>query len=163
MTEQNPKKSGMRRSVRFLLIGSLAFNLVIIGLVAGVAMRHGGKGHAPRFSEGPGSPIVRALAPRDRRDMGMNLRKAYRSGELGLRNERKYYDALVQALVADPYDSEALRKARENLDVRQIDRRKIAVNIWLERVDKMSPEQRQAYGERLLEVLEKPKRKSSKD
>lgn len=168
MTDEAQNKPRMRRSVRILLIVSLALNLVIIGLVGGAFLGHGGKDKRSHMSfDGPGSPIVRALSREDRRAMGRSIREAYRAQVSDRGADTARYQALVSALAADPYDPEAVKLAREMLDEANWGRRQIAHDIWLKNVDAMSIEQRQDYADRIREALKNhkrgPKKGSMKD
>ena len=159
MTNEPQNKPRMRRSVRILLIASLALNLIVIGLIGGAVLGQGGKGGRPHMSlDGPGSPIVRALSREDRRAMGKSIREAYRSQAKDRSADEGRYQALVSALAADPYDSEAVVQTRQVLDKTNWDRRQIAHDIWMKNVDAMSVEQRQAYAERIQGVLKDHKR-----
>lgn len=159
MMDDTQNKPPMRRSVRILLILSLALNLIVVGSVGGAVLGHGGKDKRAHMShDGPGSPIVRALTREDRRSMGRSIRKAYRSQVKDSAADTLRYQALVSALAADPYDPSAVKLAHQELDEANWGRRQIAQKIWLENVDAMSVEQRQDYAERIQEVLTNHKR-----
>ncbi|SHJ71584.1 Heavy-metal resistance [Shimia gijangensis] len=162
MSDEATKKPRMRRSVRILLIVSLALNLIIIGLVLGAALSHGGKGRGPdAYSDGPQSPIALALSWEERRDVGKKIRAAHRKHASDRKVEKIRYETLISALNGDPYDPDAVSMAREALDQASWDRRQIAYDIWVTHVGKMSVEQRQDYAERLREVLNE--RRSRRD
>lgn len=163
MTDDTQNKPPMRRSVRILLILSLALNLIVIGLVGGAVLGHGGKDKRSHMSHnGPGSPIVRALSREDRRSMGRSIREAYRSQVKDRAADALRYQALVSALAADPYDPEAVKMARQALDEESRDRRQIAQDIWLKNVDAMGVDRRQDYADRMQEVLENQKHRPKK-
>lgn len=154
MSDETQNRRNMRLSVRILLIASLGLNLIVVGLIGGAILRHGDKGRPPHMSaEGPGSPIVRALAKDERREIGKSIRSAHRAHRPDRDVDKAGYNVLVVALAADPYDPDAVRRAREGLDSAHGDRRQIALGIWFNYVDAMSLEQRKDYAARLEEVL----------
>lgn len=155
MTEEPPKKAGMRRSVRILLVLSLALNLIVAGLIVGAVLSHGGKErHSSRPMDGPGSPIARALSWEDRREVGKNIRKAHRDLSADRKADQRLYAAFLAALRADPFVPEEMRLARDALDQASRARRQIATDIWAAHVEGMTVKERQDYATSLEKVLE---------
>uniref|UniRef100_UPI003569FCF9 periplasmic heavy metal sensor n=1 Tax=Shimia sp. TaxID=1954381 RepID=UPI003569FCF9 len=102
--EQTDPRPRMRPWLRVLLVLSLAFNLVIIGAAAGLALRFGRAGPPPFLVEGPGSPMVMALSHEHRRAVGRSIRRAYHEAEDGRRARAASYRDLAGVLEAEPLD-----------------------------------------------------------
>ena len=151
MAETNTK----RRSplwVKILLALSLAVNLAVAGLVAGFVLRGG-----PLGGKGPGvgyaMPYVIALPKEDRRAVFGAVRNDPDLPGRGAR--RAAYREMVELLAADTFDVEAVRAvlARQAGDVGQV--QAVAQAAWLDKVAAMSTGERQAYAQRVQEVVSK--------
>ncbi len=164
MSAENTPKPRMRTWLRVVLVASLALNLVIIGGATGMALRFGHSGPPPMLSDGPGSPMIRALSHEHRREMGRSIRKAHKGQNERGRDKSGYYSTLVTLLEAEPLDLDALRDASVTVDSRFEIRREVARDIWLEQVSTMTAEDRKAYAARMRDILSHKKpRKSSID
>jgi len=160
MSAENTPKPRMRAWLRVVLVLSLAMNLVIIGGAVGLALRFGHSGPPPLLSEGPGSPMIRALSHEHRR----SIRKAHKDRAEPARDKTQYYTNLVALLEAEPLDLDALRDASAALDNSFELRRDVARDIWLGQVSAMSAEDRKAYAIRMRDILSRKKfGKSSPD
>jgi len=139
--------------VKLMLGLSLALNLAIVGLVAGMVLRGGPMGGKGPAAMGYATPYVIAL-PRDlrrgvfrgiREDKSLPDRKARRAD----------YRAMVKALRATPLDTSAvealLRKQADG--VARVQAR--GQTAWLNVVTDMSDAERAAYADRIEEVLER--------
>lgn len=158
MSTETTEKPRMKRWLRVVLVLSLALNLIIVGLVAGAAMRFGHKGPPPHVGEHPGSPILRALDHDDRREVGRSIRKTYRAYAATAESEQSFYLKLADVIEADPLQPDALRDASAALDMRMSERRVIAQKAWMEKVLGMSADDRRAYAERMREAAENRKK-----
>ncbi|WP_299295655.1 periplasmic heavy metal sensor [uncultured Tateyamaria sp.] len=137
--------------VKLLLGVSLALNLAVVGLVAGMVLRGGPLGGKGPVAMGYATPYVIAL-PRDlrrgvfngiRRDKTLPDRKARRAD----------YQAMVAVLRATPLDTAAVEDLlRKQADaVTRVQAR--GQTAWLEAVAGMSDIERAAYADRIEEVL----------
>lgn len=136
------------KGVRIALGLSLAFNLLVVGLVAGAVLRDGG----PRdrmVRDLDFGPFTEALSPRDRDE----LRRAYvqRAPDLrGARQEmRTDLQAFLAALRAEPFDPAALAQVMENQQGRMARRIELGQDLLLERLAAMDPQARAEFADRL--------------
>ncbi|MCH2068823.1 periplasmic heavy metal sensor [Shimia sp.] len=144
-----------RRLTRALLIGSLALNLLIIGVVGGAAISIRGHGSKPPVSDRYGSPHIKALTFDDKREVGRAIRDAYRKGDVDHRADHQHYKEALAVLRTSPFDEAALRDLVTTLDQASENRRKVAREVLLQKILSMSDAERAAYADRLQEVLEK--------
>lgn len=156
-----PKKNVMRGWPRILLFGSLAMNLLVVGLLAGAVLRHGperreGGAELRDFGLGPfGNAFTRA----DRRAIGNAMKD--KAGDLRKNREvfRQEFTLLLDALRATPFDAEAVRDSvvaqRLELEVRQ----DIGQQLVLERISAMSDEDRAKFADRLERSMNRNFRK----
>ncbi|MEM8978665.1 MAG: periplasmic heavy metal sensor [Pseudomonadota bacterium] len=163
MTDQPSPKSP--RWMKLLLIVSLTLNFLIAGIVAGVALRA-----APVIKEarsgGPGgagfAPMVAALEPEHRRDIGRNMRK-----ELSMtpRQGRQDMRRLLVIVRQEPFDRGAAWAIIEMHGKVTTERLTKGQKLLIDKLEAMSPEERAAYAERLDEVLSRKRgsRKGPKD
>lgn len=148
----------MSRWLRVLLVVSLAFNLLILGLIGGWAMKWGKHGphHMSRIEQ-LGGPMTRALDDADRRAIGRQMRAASR-GEGGNRAERH---ATIAALITELRKEEFDRDAAEALMAAQrghlTDRLALGQSLLLDRLASMAPAARAAYADRLQDGLDRRK------
>lgn len=145
---------------RLVLGLSLALNLVIIGIVAGAFWRFG-KDHDHAARRGAGAfaaPYVLAL-PRDDRHalrealqaQGPNDRRAAR---------RASYEAVLAALRAEPFDSDALAAALKRQREAAIAGQLAAETAWLRQIETMDRETRADYADRVERILDRKRRRS---
>ena len=164
MPEQTPETGGakprMRRGVRIVLILSLAFNLMILGLAVGAVLSGGPKGHRDMMRM---PAHVRALDHADRRAIGRGIRAAYKEGRFQKGAGRAQSEALADLIAADTVDRAALAGLLDDMERAKRGRYEVAREVWLDRVEAMSAAERAAYAARLREVLaemrqDRPKR-----
>jgi uncharacterized membrane protein len=141
--------------VKLLLGLSLALNLAVLGLVGGVAMRLGGMPGGPAAIN-YAIPYMRALPKENRGEIGKRMRADARDGKLPKRQEsRRAYGEMIALLSAETWDADA---ARAVLDGQSEHTRLIQIAAqahWFDQIAGMSVAERQAYAQRLREVLEK--------
>lgn len=143
------------RRVRFLLVGSLALNLLIIGLAGGAYLRGGGQ--PPRGFELQLGPLSDALLPQDRRQIGRDIRRELGDTGHNRRDRRAAFEALIQAVAADPFDPDTLRTAIERQQNRQVMLQNVALEAFLGHLNQMSPEDRNAFASRLKNSFQQHK------
>ena len=107
MTEDKDKKpGGLRPGLRALLIGSLALNLVIGGLMAGAVLGNKQAGDRPPREGDVLGAYTRALTKEDRREIGRSIREYHREqGGEGKLGPRKVLEDMLIALRAEPFDA----------------------------------------------------------
>lgn len=155
------KTSERRRRVTPLLAVSLVFNMLIVGIVAGFLLANsgdrGGRLDGPTRSL-VGTPFIRALEPEDRRALALEIRR----DDARLRENRSAlrarFEALLDALNADPFDPEAVRAIlREQRDI-ALRRQNIGEALLVDQLQKLSPDERAAYADRLARDLRRLRR-----
>lgn len=162
-TQPSPKP---RRLTRALLIGSLALNVLIVGIVGGAAIAIRGDGDKGPVSDRFGSPHIKALTFDDKREVGRAIRSAYRKSNVDHRADHQHYKEALALLRSSPLDEAALRDLVMTLDQAGERRRAMARDVFLAKILSMSDAERAAYADRLEEVLErgpKDKKHPSKD
>ncbi|SFK48247.1 periplasmic heavy metal sensor [Shimia haliotis] len=163
MTQTKEKKQ--RRPFRGLLVASLALNLLIVGVVGGAIVSHGGghDGGKPSAKDRFVTPYVQALSRQDRMAVGRAIRQSYQSGDHALMGERSLYFDTVDVLRAEVFDAQALNNTLLEIDVSAEGRRDVARRHFVERISQMTPEERLIYADRLEEILDRrDKHKSDK-
>ena len=134
-----------------LLFASLALNLLIAGIVVGWMASHG-QDRRPDF--GPvrglvGEPFLRALPDDQRRAMLRDvMREAPRIRE-SREGLRARFEAFLSALRADPYDPNAVAGLLKDQRAAALRRQDIGERLLLERLEAMTPEQREDYASAL--------------
>ena len=147
---------GMRPWLRVLLVVSLAFNLLIVGVAVGAAVKWSKwRGDHPARMEMGIGPLSRALSREDRRAIGQDMRKAFRDGRLNRGAHRAELEGLVGDLRAQPYDPAAVeaRLVRHGAVIES--RMDLGISLLQQRLVEMSSEERAAFADRLEEGLKK--------
>lgn len=152
-TDGQPPKGKKRRALRVLLIGSVTLNVLIIGVVGGAIFsfkRHDGPPVAgDRFT----APFVRAMSFEDKRAVGREIRRSYRSASVDRQADQARYLEALSLLRQSPFDGEALKVTVVALDEAGVNRRTLARESFLKRISDMSDAERAAYADRLEEEL----------
>lgn len=164
MTDNANTKPPMRRGLRWLLIGSLVFNVVVVGGVVGAMIAFD-----PHFDDRDDAFLyVRALEDEDRRELGKRIRQSMR-GDMHKPHHkrdksaiRKHYRAVAEAIGAETLDPDALSVLLTNRSDRFTDRRAHVQQIWISYIGEMSQAERQAYAQRILSMVQKHSSKRDK-
>ncbi|WP_299419305.1 periplasmic heavy metal sensor [uncultured Shimia sp.] len=142
-----------RRLTRALLIGSLALNVLIIGVVGGAVFSlRGGSDKGP-VSDRFGSPHIKALTFDDKREVGRAIRSTYRKSNVDHRADHQHYKEALAVLRTSPLDEAVLRNLVMTLDQAGERRRAMARDVFLAKILSMSDAERADYADRLEEVL----------
>lgn len=154
MNAETQKKPTMRRSTRILLVGSLAVNLLVAGLVVGAVVAHWQGDDGPRRSDiGFASPYTKALSHADRRAIGKAIRKHHRKAGENRAVIARQYQEVVTLLRAPSLDVPAVRGILAQQRQTAGSRHETAQLLWLDRLEQMTDAERGAYAERLQEIL----------
>jgi uncharacterized membrane protein len=139
----------MRPGLRWLLIGSLAMNLAVLGIVAG-AMLSGRDGGGPhRGIDIALGPFARALSDDDRRAVMRDLRQDGRL-QLPSRGDRNRNLAqLVSALRTEPFDPASLSALLNGQRDRALSVQATTQDALINRIAAMTPAARAAFADRL--------------
>ena len=146
----------MSRGMRILLLVSLAANLAVVGLVAGMLLlgpdhphRRPPQGHDFVF------PYTRAFSEDQRHELGRRLRGAFDEDRAERRSEQREggyldgYRAALGMLRADPFDAEAFRATLADQGAAARRRQEVGQQVFMDYVEAMSVDERRAYAERL--------------
>ncbi|ETX14767.1 membrane protein [Roseivivax halodurans JCM 10272] len=153
------------KQVRWLKVGlylSLAVNLAIAGLFAGMVLRDGPPHRGGRGPGHEGFLYLRAFTDDQRQD----LRRAFRE-EMGHdekdRGERRQafrerfldgYEQAATTLRQDPFERDALAQVLNTQAMRSREGRARGQQVLLDYLADMSPEARADYADRLLREIE---------
>lgn len=144
--------TSMRPRLRALLFGSLALNLAVLGVVAGLLVQ----GPPPRERmHDPVAPYTRAFDEDQRHALWQELRQHYRAARDrdGRPDVPGEYRAALAALRADPFDAEAFRAILAEQGRRADERRQRGEQVLVSYVLSLPEAERRAYADRLEEVL----------
>ncbi len=143
----------VRRSMRYLLIGSLALNLLVLGIIGGAVIRGPGGFGGPRGVDLALGPIVEALAPEDRQA----IRTQLRANDMLRQHPRQIREALATALQAalraEPYDPAAIEAALSIQQNRLVAVQTAGQQVLVARIGLMTPQARLAFADRLQEAI----------
>lgn len=145
-----------RRIWRWILVGSVALNLVFIGLFSGAALRHLGD-DAPLKRERTGvrgyaAPYVQALPEQVRRAFANELRTQRRATG-GRQARAEIYQQMVGLVRTQPFQVDAVREVLNTQAAASLGAQSAAQDLWLAQITQMSDAERMAYADRLDEVL----------
>lgn len=158
-TGKTPRKLG---SLRWILLPSLAINLLVLGLFVGHLVVDEPDRKVPRVDRMSG-PLTFALSHEDRREIGKALRKEYRDARPTRAEVRAEYQSVIAALQAEPYDRAALEAVFAAQLAGATERVAIGQKLLLTRIAAMTPDQRQEFAARLQEGLDHPERMFGRD
>ncbi|MGH1415439.1 MAG: periplasmic heavy metal sensor [Pelagimonas sp.] len=156
MTESTQKQPVGRR-LRVVLFVSLALNLVVVGLVAGLAFKGGPPTRGVSRSADPVMPYSRAFTEDQRKELRGALRRSFapsdreRSGE----GMAESYREAVQVLREDPFDRARLEIVINRQRALAEKRHGNGNGILGQYLDAMTPADRAAYADRLEEEVER--------
>ena len=140
---------------RWLLPLSLALNLLVVGIVAGAAVRHAFDDDGPMMVRDLAfGPFTEALSHKDRAE----LRRSFlqRAGDLrDLRPEsRDDFNGLLATLRETPFDLAAVKGLMAAQSDRMAERLGLGQDLLVERIAAMSDAERTAFAERLEAALQ---------
>lgn len=160
-TETPPTPKGMRLWVRILLVVSLALNLLVIGAVAGIAIKGGPWKHGGPpgpMAEALIGPLTRALNKEDRRAILRQIRKQGRAEGASPRSHKEALQRMVVMLETAPFDQESFAMDFTSIVEDLQGRMSSATQIYIQHLSDMSDEQRAAYATRVKEAFERKSR-----
>jgi uncharacterized membrane protein len=140
-------KFPLPRWAMLLLVASLAFNVMIVGLVAGAVWRAGGIGGlgAPRNAGGSNMGYVFSL-PTERRDQLLSRAGSLRQQVMPMRREvRQAARARNEALLAEPFDRDRFLAAQAQLIEAEGRMRMVMSRMLADAAAGMTPEERRAF------------------
>ena len=149
-----PKRRSMPLWLRVVLVLSLAGNLLVIGLIVGVASSPKGPRGSERIAGDVGAaPFVRALEGEDRRALAREIAQK-NGGFRQMRQEtRARAEELFAALRAENFDRAAVEALLQGQREQAAQRQLAGEAALLNRLEAMTLEERVAYAERLAQAL----------
>jgi len=146
MTTEPTARSGLSTPLRWLLVVSLALNLLVAGLLVGAVLRHDG----PRrhMELGPG-PFAQALSPEDRRAILTELRDRPGVGPPNREERQQAMSEVLAALRSEPFDPGQVEAALASQSDRVASVGRAIQAAMIERIAAMSAEDRAAFADRL--------------
>lgn len=152
------KKKGIRWS-RIVLVGSLALNIAVLGIVGGALLRWDAgmdRAKALQARDFGFGPFVGAFDTQERRALGRAFSRSAGDPKVARSQVREMFETMVTTLKTEPFDAEAF----ETLLLRQqknfSDRQEIGARLVVDQIEAMSAEERMAYADRLVEALKRP-------
>ena len=147
-----PEKPRLPGRIRWLLIGSLTLNLLVVGVLAGAALRMAGPGHMAPAAADRSLGFGLWSGGLERGDLRA-LRQRFDAGGLDLRRaraeDRADRAALLAALRAEPFDPAALDAVAARMRGRMLERLDLGQALMRDHIAAMTPEARRAFADRL--------------
>ena len=154
MGERTEKTTGMRPWLKVVFALSLALNLLVLGVVGGAVLRHGG--FDGRHHHMAGGPLTRALSKEDKRVVAREMRRTYRArGRDGRAAYGEAMRQLVAGLRAEPFDPAPV--AAQMSGMREMLGQRVAIGqqVLLEHLVQMEPEARYDFAGRLEKAMKR--------
>lgn len=138
--------------LRILFIASLALNILVIGILAGAALKPGGfaGGRGPELGDGLFS---RALSEDDRREMRERLRPVGQQARTARGEAGKTLVELTQVLRSEPFDPSAAAALFDRMRTQGRDLRARGHDALLLQISGMTPAERAQFADRLEQEL----------
>ena len=143
--------------MRVLLAGSLAVNLLVVGVVMGAVLtrdRSDGPADRVRTARDLAPPaFVLALPQEERRALVGEFRETTGSFRAERKAVRESVRAFLAALRAESFDAEQALEMLEGQRDRAVARQTMGAELFIRHISGMSLQDRRAYADRLEEVL----------
>lgn len=154
MSDDVIKPSKGPRWVKIALAVSLSLNLLIVGLAFGM-FNQVRKGAPPiRAGEAAGAYTF-ALKPEDRHEIGKAMYDRSKSSGRDRERVTGEYERMITILTADTFDREAAKEVLgSQFDIAN-ERRVIAEDLLLDRLEEMTAQERVEFSERLREGVKR--------
>jgi uncharacterized membrane protein len=136
-----------RRTWRIVLVGSLALNLLMVGAVGGAFLRSGGG--PPRGFELQLGPLSDVLSPKDRRQIGDQIRRGIGRQGQSRTARREAFESLVLAVAAQPFDPETLAASIRDQQKQQDNVREAALDVFVAHLTNMTAVERSDFANKL--------------
>lgn len=156
MTDQtvSPPPAPRRAWLRRALVGSLCVNLLLLGVMGGAILRHGGPPAPPPAGIDPMSlmRVMRNL-PDDQRDEAREILRAHRPKYEASRPARiASRRAIAEALEAEPFDGAALGAALDVARRSEAEGREVIDDAFVEFAARLPASARRALAEEIREA-----------
>jgi hypothetical protein len=138
----------MKPWLKVVFVLSLALNLLVAGAVVTSLVKRGGHGGPHDRISHMGGPLSRALSLEERREIGVQMRQALRDGGAGRGQYRAHLVQMLEDLRAEPFDRQAI-EAHMHWQLGFVtNRMEMGQGLLLDRLDRMSAEERNAFADR---------------
>lgn len=159
-TNQTPEPAEAKapstgRGLKIALAISVALNLAVAGLVAGVALHGPPGGRADMVREMGFGPFEGALSDADRDALRKVVRDRFGDIRAARRQMQADNEALLAALRADPFVAEALTAAMNAQAGHLAERLQFGSDVLRDHLLSLSDEERRAFAERLEERMQR--------
>lgn len=153
-TETEQARTGTPRWLRVVLGLSLALNLLVVGLIGGAILRHGGSEGLRPPPRTAGAALYGELPREHRRAMWASARSGPQADQRML--QKADLLAISTAMRADPFDAMTLEALLADQAARRVAFQNTVRQAWLARVAGMSLAERQGYADRLERASARP-------
>ena len=146
MSETTTPATGSRR-MKYVLIGSLALNLLFIGAVIGMGFKkphHGPRGK-PHYSL---MGLTRVLPSEQRKEVVEILKKEHAEMAPAIDELRKARHEAADRLAAEPFDRAALERAIAEVTEKERALRQGTLDMFLTQAERLDADQRKKLSER---------------
>lgn len=147
--DPTPAKPRAGRGVRVALFLSLAFNLLIVGLVVGWMSGGPGRGGAPGGIDLGVGPIARALSEEDRREVSRALRAGDVIGRAAIAERRDGLLRLIAALRVSPFDPAPVAEVFDAQLAQAARVQEVGQRVLVGQISAMSENERLRFADRL--------------
>ncbi len=154
----------VKKNARWLGIAlavSLAFNLLVVGFVAGSFARQARSDSFGVRAPGPGAfgaPYMMALPRQERRAVLRALRAEAKERLPDRQARRAMFEEVLSVLRATPFDRDALQQAVAQQAETSIYVQQTAQRAWINVIAQMSDPERLAYAAAVQDLLRRPSR-----
>lgn len=159
--EQNPSTApgkGVHWS-RIVLVLSLALNVAILGIVGGAVLRWNAGMDRARTLQARDfgfGPFVGALENEDRRALGREFARSAGDPRAARAKVGAMFGAMITALKSDDFDAAGFETLLSEQQREFARGQQIGARLVAQQIAEMSAQERQAYAERLEEMLRNP-------
>lgn len=146
-------RRGLGRGLRLLLVLSLGLNLLILGVIGGAVLGEWRNHERPIVRDLGFGPYGEALSHADRIALMRDF--ARETGGFGVERKvaREVFGELLSVLRAEPLDRQALQHLMMRQERHMAERLALGQKLLVRRIEAMSPQERQAFANRLQEAL----------
>ena len=155
--------SGNCRGLRWALIVSVTLNLLIVGVIAGGILGHDRHPPRPVVGDVKLGAFTNALSKEDREALREAAQKRGNAFRDMRRQSRADMAALINALEADPWNRTEVEQIFARHQSRISTRVQIGDTLIFERIDAMSPAQRQEFAQRLSDDAKRFEKRKDRD
>ncbi|WP_444454773.1 periplasmic heavy metal sensor [Rhodobacter capsulatus] len=152
-------RTGMRGWMKFAFIASVTMNFLVLGTVVGGVIAHRMQPPPPAIDRGAEmmtfGPLGGAFNREDRRAMRQAAEGRGANFAAMQAAVQSDFSRLEAALKAEPFNAEGVKAVLADMRARTLKRMDIGENLMLERLQAMTPQERERFIERLRRGVER--------